>query len=160
MMLGYIAGFASRKLSRTVRCEECLQAISCDSIDTSNKMIIAKNYGGLTSPAKSIVFICKVVETVIRGYHVSGRISSPKILPRIELASMRDLVERKDVFPNMLAHAIDQSPLNNHRNLLIKSVIFQYASIRLYHWGKMATEELQQGRCRSINTKVVLFKGQ
>lgn len=64
------------------------------------------------------------------------------------------------IFTDLKDYCINQGPLDNHINILIKGILLEYFKIRLYHTGRVVTENLQRNKVRNINSKTTLFKGQ
>nr|XP_042898777.1 uncharacterized protein LOC122269484 [Parasteatoda tepidariorum] len=174
----HIAGFVSRKLLKNVKCTHCTSALtlkdeilpllpnSCNnpsSLPFSNyKLTQRKNKGGLVFPSPDVVKICKVAEKNIRMMQASGRLHVKHVVHKLITGSLRFISSNtvNGVFNELNDHSYDQDPLNNHKILLMKSVLFDYIKIRLCHIGKLKTQELQRNKCRSVNTKSIIFKGQ
>lgn len=65
----------------------------------------------------------------------------------------------RDVPPKLLNN-MDEDPLENHRYLLIKSIIEEYLKVKLVNIRKLLTSEPHKKFVRSKNTQVALFAGQ
>lgn len=155
----YIAGFVKRSLKRKIKCENCL--IVLDDVDETYKdqintaFLVRKNRGGLELGSKDLVEICKIAEKSF-CFHKSNLFQKHSF-EKIVLHSMRHI--STDIFKNMNDHIINQCPLDNHRTILIKSILFEYLKIRFHRTASIATEKLRANYKRNVNTKLTHFAG-
>ncbi|GBM17658.1 DNA transposase THAP9, partial [Araneus ventricosus] len=152
----YIAGFVAKKLKSAIKCSHCSIAIGQEACESA--LITRKNRGSLISPNKDIVGICRAAEKSFRRAQAQNILRKKHIMNI--LITYTILQVEKNVFTNLSHHIINQSPLENHRIFLIKSISFEYLRIRLYSYGKEITENLHKEKVRSKNTKLKIFKGQ
>jgi len=65
-IVGYIAGFVSLKLKRSLKCESCCNALFNQHLDATHGLISVKNKGHLSFPSRDVVAICLVCERKFR----------------------------------------------------------------------------------------------
>lgn len=66
-VIGYLAGFVVKKIKEKVCCPGCLEAISCEEIESeSHKLIQRKSRGGLIYPTRSVQLVCEKIERKIQ----------------------------------------------------------------------------------------------
>lgn len=152
----YIAGFIVRKLHKTIHCVECANALHGE-FSYENRLINRKNVGGLVTPSTDVVKICKAAEQAYRLQQAKGMLQKKNVMLVLLSCAMADV--NSNVFESISGHIMDIEPSENHRNALIKSILFEYFKIRNHHLGKTVTETFQKGCVRSLLTKTVLFKG-
>lgn len=113
-----------------------------------------KGYGNLISASTDVIRICKIAEKTMRQY--KHNLNTRNILQHM-CNTAPHLLPISDLFLNN-EHMFDQVPLADHRNQLIRLILYQYFKIRLHH----ETSSLQDSlvRIRSKNTKLILFKNQ
>lgn len=68
------------------------------------------------------------------------------------------LRNNQHLFNDMIYHVLDQDPLDNHRYLLMKSIVETYFSLRLKHESKL----LKFDGCtmRTHLNKTIIYRGQ
>lgn len=155
---GHIAGFIFKKLEQGLKCEACISFLSdCSFVSMLSSR---KNRGGLKKPSNDMVTLCKVAEQTFRVAQATGKLTHKNIMHFLIAKSLTEIHENyRNVFI-MSEHSLDHGPLDNHRVFLIKSILFEYFKIRLYHAGKIISSNLQSSKIRSINLKTIHFKGQ
>lgn len=155
----YIAGFVAKKLLNTFHCTDCV--LSIISKENTSDLISRKNRGGLTNPSKDLIKICQIAETQFRIFQACGKIKENNVLNKLVSNCLREVPSKApNIFSSIVVHSFDQFPMENHRILLLKSIIFEFCKIRLNHLAKTLTEQFQKNKCRSKYTKLTLFKGQ
>lgn len=153
----YIAGFVKRTLKKKIKCEECLTALEGETynLDQNTSFLLRKNRGGLELGSKDLVEICRIAEQSFTLFKT--RIFEKNSFIKIILYSMRQMPS--NIFKNMNDHILNQCPFDNHRTVLIKSILYEYLKIRFYHSASIATEKLRENYKRSLNTKLTHFAG-
>lgn len=153
----YIAGFVTTKISKIVKCENCLILLVSDE-EMPDSLIFKKDKGGLHRASRDVVYICEKAEKILRN----------------RMTAMKDIFTGKNIVLSMINECFkicrnvnlfrdhgliyEQSPLNNHTILLIKAVAFKYLQIRLYYIAKRASEPDE--KIRNLFNKLMLFKNQ
>lgn len=100
--------------------------------------------------------ICMTSEKVMKETIIFNNF---KLVPaEVLVTSILKALLNKNIFVNLVRHSFDQSPLDNHRVLLIKAIATKYVNIRLYYFSKNRINKSDSIRHRS--NKIVLFKGQ
>lgn len=150
----YISGFVERHIKDKIKCEHCFNALVTED-KACSALISAKNRGGLLVPQRSVYKICLIVEKEIRASSLLANFYND-IINR----STRQIV-CENIFNHMpIDHILNADPLNNHRILLIKSVIEYYLKIRLHHISKIESSKCNETKIRQQFNKLILFKGQ
>lgn len=77
----------------------------------------------------------------------------------LEVAILRSLRNRYDLFPSLNSHMYD-SPLgiDNHYHTLVKKCVQEYVSIRRHFVAKKYTEKIMGENTRNKNTRTTIFK--
>ena len=65
-IIGSIAGFVCRKLKKSLKCEECCQALFSQNTEDFHDLIIVKKRGNLSFPSKDTFSICYLCEKIFR----------------------------------------------------------------------------------------------
>ena len=160
----YIAGYVVKAVMDKIVCDPCRSAL----IDGFNmevlsdySLIVRKNRGGLITPSRDVITICKVSESVFRRN--TGQDQRPpnqiNVQHKLVNSILLDLVG-EDIFSCLVDHSMDTEILKNHRVLLIKKIAYQYLTVRLHHQGRVFTRHCQGESVRSALCKTVHFKGQ
>lgn len=153
----YIAGFVKRSLKKKIKCEHCLIVLDDETyMDQMNTaFLVRKNRGGLEIGSKDLVEICRIAEKSF-CFHKSN-LFQKNSFEKIVLYSMRQV--STDTFKNMNDHIINQCPFDNHRTILIKSILFEYLKIRFHRTASITTQKLRENYKRNVNTKLIHFAG-
>lgn len=157
-VVGHISGCVVRILGRKVKCQECMQALHHQSSVFLSRLSQRKDNGGLLKPVADVVKICKTGERNFRVAQAAGKLIKKNIMHQLLLQTMKDI--NSEIFSSLKDHIVDHPPLENHRLMLIKAILFEFFKIRFYHVGKQITEKFQSKKVRSINNKTTLFMGQ
>lgn len=152
----YIAGFVSRKLAKSLACESCVGALFGLKENLTASLIKVKNRRDLAYPSNDVVKICIVCEKFFRKEFFDQQnlynIKKEKVIQRI-MAEFLQL----SVFEKLQSHALDNHPLENHINLLLKSIAENYLNLRIrYVFNNMSPGD----KVRNFYTKLILFKRQ
>lgn len=151
-VIEYIAGFVSRKLIKTLNCNECARALI--SSDSLCMLLNRKNRGGLCKASKDVINICITAETIIKS---ETNFSVPNIILKLISAGTRHL-NINQLFLSLDRHSFDQDPLNGHIIQLIRLILKNYFTIRLHHINRSKNEV--SDRIRQKLTKAIHFKSQ
>lgn len=155
----YIAGYIVRKLSFTLKCEICVDALEANIPVYRHSLVSVKSNGMLIHPSENVFYICKQAESIFRRnvnlnesqlYHKNNFL---KVKSDI-LFSLKD----KDIFKALYNHMHDTHPLQNHVVLLMQSIIEHYLRLRYLYWGK--SRVTSEYSVRQLYNKLILFKGQ
>lgn len=151
----YIAGFVSRKLGRSLACESCVGVLFGHKENLMASLINIKDRGNLAYPSDDVIKICIVCEKVYRREAFRQQylyeIKKDKLIQCIMAEFLYTTIFRK-----LQNHAPDNSPLENHVNLLLKAIVENYLNLRI----KYACNSISAiNRIRSLYTKLIHFKG-
>lgn len=149
----YIAGFVAHSLTKSIKCEHCIQELVGNAENFLNSLITKKSRGGLTYPSKDVIEICEISEHFIRIYENS--LTKKKIVDIVKNKIMFQCIQLQ-LFSNLKEHVLNTS--TNHIYLLTESIIFKYLNIRIHFITKRKTEI--KDPVRQHLTKTILFKGQ
>lgn len=152
----YISGFIVRKLLKTIYCAECANSLS-GTLESGSELLTRKNMGGLVTPSRDVVKLCKIGEQAYRLQQAKGMLMKKNVMLVLLSCAMAEI--DSSIFTSIGEHIMNIEPAENHRTTLIKSILFEYFKIRNHHLGKIATEDFQAGSVRSLFTKTILFKG-
>lgn len=150
-VLGYIAGFIVRKISKDISCNICLTLLHSNT--TYSELQRLKSRGGLINASADVISLCKLGEITFRESNI---FSQHKNL--LQFLLMKILRKVTSVIFYHKDHCLEQNYLNDHRLQLIKLVLVNFLKIRLHHAGK--TKSAVVTRIRSKLTKTVLFMHQ
>lgn len=158
-IITYIAGYIVYYLKKHIVCEYCLNSLDSTSRGSFlYSFIDLKNKKGLQYPSDDVIEICLKCEKVLKNeISVVG-------LSKVSIDYLKNLILREfvtaNVFRNLVIHSFDQFALDNHRCLLIKSIIERYLNIRLIYLSKRKTDKNRAVSIRHTSNKIVLFSGQ
>ncbi|XP_046407812.1 uncharacterized protein LOC124172401 [Ischnura elegans] len=155
-VVAYVSGFVQKKILKTLECDECRQGLLQNPEDDCTSLLKRRNMGGLTTPCKDIVNICRAVERAFREAQAAGKLRRKDIFHILTLEAFKGIASQ---FHILRDHILDQDFEENHINNLVRAIIYEYLSIRLYHVGKSIVSELKLNYSRSINTKTIHIKG-
>lgn len=145
----YIAGFISRKLSRSVKCDICANLLFGDADAYQKSLITLKNRGGLVYPSKDVTNIIIKIEKILKGIFQKQLQSE-----RYYLHAFRFFMEHFDE-SNLLKWNCEHD--TSHRLLLIKSIVQTYMDLRFKYYGKKTTEKIS---FRNYFNKIILFRNE
>ncbi|KAG8174446.1 hypothetical protein JTE90_027101 [Oedothorax gibbosus] len=138
----YIAGFVTKKLLKTLKCQECLNAVRLDGImedDISAQPLISfKSLGNLVHPSKEVTKICIETEKFFRECVVKTSFfeEKKKLVCLPNMTKVYEHVCSRSYFPNLIAHQFDSDPLDNHLLHLIRAIVQTYMKVRLSYYYK------------------------
>ena len=151
-VVGYISGFVSKQLIKSLNCNTCANALSTDY--SLSSLLNRKNRGKLCKPSKDVVKICTIAESIIKS---ETHLSSPNILIKLISSAVR-MLNVPDLFISLSQHCLEQDPLDGHIMQLIKLILKKYFNIRLHHITASGNEI--QNRIRHKLTKTIIFSNQ
>ena len=122
-----------------------------------NKRIFGK-HGGLCTPKQAVVVLCRLAERNLQIAEEKKHFTQSQMYLTILNKCLRDVPPK--LLNNMEDHVKDCDPLENHRYLLIRSILEEYLKIKLYFLGKLKSMDMHTNFIRSKNTKLVQFRGQ
>ena len=165
-IVGYIAGFVSLKLKRSLNCESCCNALFSQHLDATHVLISVKNKGHLSFPSRDVVAICLVCE---RKFREKVLLCSDQPYTKLSTQALHTIVtlvlsefQEKMVFSSLAQHMLDSEPVTNHLVLLIKAVAETYLQVRYRYAGRQFTARLislKGIKSRTSMNKLVLFSG-
>ena len=162
--VGYIAGFVSRMVSRTVNCPDCQAALTVKALDgsqPSHGLVLQKDTGGLVKPSESVVAICMLTEKLFQRMLFVNKQRLPQD-PGFPGALAHSVLEQTggSVFRSLEAHMLDTEPDNNHVFSLIKALALAYCKIRMHHLVKQQSTLITGNKIRKTMSKLILFRHQ
>lgn len=148
-VLQYIAGFVTKKLLRSIKCEVCVSLLLGN--EDTNSLIYKKSRGGLRYAS------CSVTEIIIQAEKLIKTNFEQKAKPEIYyLYIFKFLCEVCDL-NKFFSIDVDPDHSSNHKLLLIKSVIKIFLDIRFRYYGQMKSEKLSH---RQFLNKLILFRNE
>lgn len=160
LIVGYISGYIARNLTKSLKCEECVDALTTAERLPHHKLITIKDMGGLLYSSEDVYKICVITETIIRKLiNQSGGISlSTKYYYSYITVNTLEHFIHTEVFTSLVQHSFCQPSTLNHRIHLIRAIINKYTTIRLKHEAK-TDQSVDYSTKRQKMTKLILFKG-
>ena len=164
--VGYIAGYVVRMVRRTLKCEECLAALTTNENEVvqctfAYNLISTKNRGGLVVPSISVVRVCEATERCVKRLLVISNGKMPRehgIRNAISNAVLSEVGQ--STFSCLDEHMFDCEVDSNHVFSLIRYISACYSKVRFHHVVKMLNEDLKENRIRKKFSKLVLFAHQ
>jgi len=160
----YIAGFVIRSLQKRILCPDC-QAALFSTVkmveDHDHGLLQTKNHGGLLHTSNDVVKLCKMTESHFRSLMAPGQ--KPVLYSDLKTETCNSVLRAfvgVELFPDLLEHTFDSDPVDDHRVILMKKIVFEYLTCRLHHQAKCFTRTMHLQSKRSKLTKTVLFCGQ
>jgi len=160
----YIAGFVIRRLQKRILCSDCQAALFSTVQTVENQdhgLLQTKDRGGSLHPSDDVVKLCKMTESHFRSLMAPGQkpVLSSDLKTEICNSVLRDFVG-VELLPDLLEHTFDSDPIDDHRVILMKKIVFEYLTCRLHHQAKCFTRTMHAQSKRSKLTKTVFFSGQ
>lgn len=150
-VVAYIAGFVSRAVTKKIKCYICKNLlVGTDSMSTLQER---KCRGGLINASNDVIKLCYITERVIREHQ--NEINKQHPIERLIVIAMSRVTS--DIFDNVL-HMLEQAPLQDHRTILIKLILYRYIQLRLRHICNSKQHAIQ--RIRNKFNKLITFKNQ
>ena len=103
----------------------------------------------------------QVVHSAERCLRQSGSVTSSANKHSLALVNyhVRRDIGGKDIF-NLSDHALEtQDGIDNHHFSLITLLVTIFYNLRMFHFAKLHTQELQRGNQRKKLCKTILFQG-
>lgn len=155
-VVSYISGFVQKTVLKKSSCAFCTRILYSDTVSRSN-LVDTKEYdwGNLIRPNKDLFEICKITEryfkTEIKIKNIMNvKEFALKIIPNIP----------KNIFDSLFDHTLQQDVFENHRYMLIKSIVQRYLDTRVNHYHKIQNIETKKSIVRTKLTNLVKFKNQ
>lgn len=123
----YIAGFVTRQLQKSIKCEHCVAALTGVKNDFLNSLILKKSRGGLMYPSLDVIKICKVSEHFLKVNE--SKLNKTNILDYLKSMILQNVIET-NLFSCLKDHALENS--TNHIYFLIEAVLLKYLNIRIH----------------------------
>ena len=162
--VGYIAGYVTRMVMKTIKCPDCQLALHVKAVDgsqPSHGLILLKDQGKLIKPSPSVIDICLESERVFQKLMYINKNRVPQgedLLGAISHVALQSVGNQ--VFDSLGDHMLDTQPENNHVFALTKAVARAYIKIRMHHLVKQHNAEITGKYIRKNMHKLVLFKNQ
>jgi hypothetical protein len=130
-MTAYLAGFIAYRLSKTLKCVACVEALLESNPMNPHKLVPFRHEHGFTYPSDEMIRICKAAETAFRAAKEISETSYKLVQARalsqfIEDPIFSDKTSQHD-------NATDNggiNGINNHKVLLLKLVVSRYLDIK------------------------------
>ena len=169
-IIAYIGGFVVRKLSKSLHCPTCVDALLGQENQHAYylNLINMKDNGGLVTPSEDVFRILKKCETFFIAY-ISGQPDDLCIPSTPHVKDMLSLKIRRELHGLRLFDCLSDHDLENifevqdlHSTQLIKKVIDYYLQIRFFRYGQHYTsvmiKKCKHGMRQQAN-KMLIFKG-
>ena len=149
------------KFEPKIKCFACAEALS-SRVGASHSFIFMVDGGKLKKPSKSLSDICVEAEKCFQRLLNATQGDLPQGLgvPQAVSFSILQNTCDRDYFPELREHQFDSAVEENHVLQLIKKIVFQYVSIRMYHLGKKLTAKIAAQSVRKRLTKTIQFLNQ
>ncbi|CAH2088930.1 unnamed protein product [Euphydryas editha] len=147
-VLQYIAGFIARKLTRCLKCDQCVELLHGSKKQRLQSIIEKKSKGGLTYPSSSLLKIVKFTEKILKQ-NLMYKEKPEKYYIYIYNFFMEHF-ENDNIF-----NTTNSEHDSSHKLLLVKSVILSYLDIRYKYYGKKHAEHVSK---RNFLTKLIIFR--
>lgn len=158
-IVGYISGWVSRVLSKSLKCEPCINSLFTVNKLYFHKLINLKNKGGLCFPSEDVYKICLKSESALKIYmKENGHIFHDGAVSMLKLRIFRTFVTSHDIFPLLHNHSIEFHPTFNHRVHIIPAIIEKYLNLRLHYAHKINSKSNTTSK-RPQRNKLTLFEG-
>lgn len=136
-VLLYIAGFIARKLTRCLKCDECIGLLHGSKEQHLQSIIEKKSKGGLTYPSSSLIKIVKYTEKILKQ-----NLMYKEKPEKYYIYIYKFLMEH---FENdNISNSANSEHDSSHKLLLVKSVILSYLDIRYKYYGKKHAERVSK----------------
>lgn len=158
LILGYISGYISRILTKTLKCKECVDSLTTTQRLPHHSLISIKDMGGLCYSTEDVYKICLSTEVLIRRLvrQSGGNGLSVKYNYNYITTNALKCLMDTDLFKSLTDHSFNQPATLNHRIHLIRTVVNKYTIVRLNHETKITNSSATE---RQKLTKLILFKG-
>ncbi|RVE47898.1 hypothetical protein evm_007412 [Chilo suppressalis] len=160
LIIGYISGWVSIKLVKSLKCYMCTSCLLSDTKLWFHKLIIPKHMGGLCFSSQDVFQICLKSEAVIKN-HIKQKLhivlSDPKEIAIIKNRILKSFLNRNDVFSSLNSHSLEQYPTFNHRLHLIRAIIEEFTNVRI-HFAHKNNLDFNTDYKRLKRNKLSLFE--
>ena len=164
-VLFYMAGWASRTVSSSIKCLECKESLFNTEMnnDLNTQLFNIKQKGGLLTPSRSVVKVIKTSHMLLKRILSNSQeivYKPPKnfLLNRL----INDIVHEctPSVFPELREHELDCSPLEPHSPSLIKLIAKKFCTALLCHFcDRLSQETIGCSRLkRNQSSQLSIFK--
>jgi hypothetical protein len=127
-------------------CLECLLAET--SVDPA--MLATKIKGGLRYPSKKLIDICRRADKAFRLFRNTN--DAHQKMVHYVMTNFMD----KSLFLCNTNHKFETDLLNNHENLLLKTIIEKYFDLKRYY----NADNSKKSTKRQILSRLVIFRGE
>lgn len=131
LIVGYIAGWVARILTKNIKCEICVNSLVSNGKLYFHRLIEMTNMGGLYFPSPDLFEVCLETEKNIRHY------DRPHFMVKsgymfLSTKTLSKFVG-KGTFTVLNLHSVDQPATFNHRLHLIQAIIEKYINVRMHY---------------------------
>lgn len=156
-VLTYICGWIVRKVTSTLKCSKCCDALVKvpESTNEDSILLRLKDNGGLLYPNDDVRKIVFTTEKALK-FEPSLKFKKSKLVYSV----LRHL-ELHKLFIEQEEHFNDTSTLwSNHLLSLVKVIISTYIDLRLHHAAKQRNLSEADANVRQILSRTVIFRHQ
>lgn len=145
-VIRYIAGFVTKKLQRLLKCSECHQLLTANSIKCSFYEFKTRNRG-LKIPSQTTMAICFLTEKNVKFLQEENEAFSEKNFTKIVISVASEFQFNKLMF--------EHSGMNFHGVWLLKVVIETYLKIRFKYLSR--SQSRKTATIRPKLAKTIIF---
>lgn len=158
----FIAGYVEKKLLSSLKCIECCELLN-DCEELTSQFIKRKSWGFLRYPRADTYSIIKIATKVFNFFRFNDQLTALNAFHKMVSSTLRN-INMSTLFINFDIHTHEimeiLGVMENHKYILIKSILYLFFKIKLFHYGKHFTLKIHNTFIRHDLTKTILFKGQ
>ena len=144
----YVGGFVVKQVERNLKCAMCRSSLTSGpgSESLTLKLVNTKDKGGLTRLSPHVKTVCEVAEKCLLHVKKTKRIPSacPRLIEALCTTVFKVVTEKySNCFEELNEHDMDCTIMQNHKHIVIKSIVMCYLKIRLHHEAKTHSEKIQ-----------------
>lgn len=152
----YIAGYLVRKVSKSISCVTCRQALVSQHPSTKYAhlytLLEIKDNGGLVRPSDGVITIILTADMYLRSTNKPSYLGC--VVHVFNTVGSSDVLDLRSHIDNTVYN------ITNHSTSLIRLILQVFYNLRQHHYAKAQTFALQGTSSRHTHTKAVIFSGQ
>lgn len=155
-IVGYVAGFVVRCLSRQIKCTACIESLLAKEKLDYHKLVNNRDKGGLIYASPDVYSVCNATENVIRMFLKQNFPMTSKKFSTIVSAVMKKIISSKNSYFSAGSEHVCGSL---HQVNLIRLVAEKYLCIRCYHICKLDNVDADANSKRKLYKKQIQREG-